>query len=160
MCHTRNHGKKWWSLNKIHANWNCDMQKIYPQQQGRIYPSIFPIIWHYKKNFHKTIWGISKSLLFLLNNILESSMYWFLWKQSGIFWKSINFTPLDCIVPEVWCATDWQIDEQMGRQMDKQKKWHIEVGSIPKKCAIQKHLYRSYYWHCRKNIKFENGKKI
>ena len=38
-----------------------------------------------------------------------------------------------CTVPEIWCATvgltDW-------RTMDRQKKWHIEVGAPTKK----------YYW--------------
>ena len=51
-----------------------DMQKIYPFQQGRIYACIFQIIWQCKKNFHKTIRGISKSPFFLFNYILESSV--------------------------------------------------------------------------------------
>ena len=29
-----------------------------------------------------------------------------------------------CMAPEIWCTTD--------RQMDGQKKWHIEVGAPPK----------------------------
>ena len=75
---------------------DSDMQKIYPYWQGRIYACIFQFIWQCKKNFYKTIWGI-KSLLFLYNYILESFVDWFLWKQSEIFWKYINFTPLDYI---------------------------------------------------------------
>ena len=35
---------------------------------------------------------------------------------------------ITCLVPEIWCATDGQSDEQMNRQ----KKWHIEVGAPPK----------------------------
>ena len=50
------------------------MQKIYPFRQGRIYACIFQIIWQCKKNFHKTIQGISKSPFFLFNYILESSV--------------------------------------------------------------------------------------
>ena len=33
-----------------------------------------------------------------------------------------------CMVPEIWCAMDGQMD----RWMDGQKKWHIEVGAPPK----------------------------
>ena len=47
------------------------------------------------KNFHKTFLGISKSLFFLFNHIVESSVHWFLQKQSEIFWKCVNFTQLD-----------------------------------------------------------------
>ena len=36
--------------------------------------TFFQIIWPYKKDFHKTIQGISKSLFFLFNYILESSL--------------------------------------------------------------------------------------
>ena len=32
-----------------------------------------------------------------------------------------------CTVPETWCTMD--------RQTDMQEKWHIEVGTPPKKCA-------------------------
>ena len=35
----------------------------------------------------------------------------------------------DYTVPEIWCATDERTD---GR-MDGRKKWHIEVGTPPKK---------------------------
>ena len=34
-----------------------------------------------------------------------------------------------CTVPEIWCATDGQTDEQMAGQ----EKWHIEVGAPPNK---------------------------
>ena len=34
-----------------------------------------------------------------------------------------------CMVPEIWCATD----RQMDRQTDKWKKWHIEVRAPRKK---------------------------
>ena len=68
------------------------MQKIYPYRQGIIYAWIFQIIWQYKKNFHKTIEEIIKSLFSLSNYILESSVDWFLRKQSEIFWKCVNFT--------------------------------------------------------------------
>ena len=74
------------------------MQKINPYQQDRIYACILQIIWQCKKNFHKTIQGISKSLFFMFNYIWESSVDCFLWKQSDIFWKCINLTPLDCIL--------------------------------------------------------------
>ena len=30
--------------------------------EGRIYAYIFQIIWQYNTDFHKTVWGISKSL--------------------------------------------------------------------------------------------------
>ena len=49
-----------------------------------IYAHIFQIIWEYKKNFQKTICGISKSLFFLFDYILKSSIN-FLPKQSEIF---------------------------------------------------------------------------
>ena len=45
------------------------MLKICAYWQDRIYACIFQIIWQYKRNFHKTIQGISKSLLFLFNFI-------------------------------------------------------------------------------------------
>ena len=50
------------------------MQKIYPYSQGKIYAHIFQIIWQYKKNFYKIILGIRKSLSFLFNYIVESSV--------------------------------------------------------------------------------------
>ena len=73
------------------------MQKIYPYWQGRIYMHIFQITWQCKQNFHKSNLGISKKLFFLFNYIVESSVNWFLRKQSKILWKCINFTPIDYI---------------------------------------------------------------
>ena len=60
------------------------MRKIWPYQLGRIYAYIFQIIWKYKKNFQKTIWGISKLQFFLFNYILKSSVDQFLPKKSEI----------------------------------------------------------------------------
>ena len=38
----------------------------------------------------------------------------------------MNFTPLDYMVPEIWCAKNGWADEQMGRQTDGEndiKRW-------------------------------------
>ena len=70
------------------------MQKIYPFWQGRIYTCIFQIIWKYKKKFCKTIWGISKSLFFLFEYIIESSVdYIILMKAIRNFLKVHKFYP-------------------------------------------------------------------
>ena len=70
------------------------MQKIYPFWQGRIYTCIFQIIWKYKKKFCKTIWGISKSLFFLFDYIIESSVdYIILMKAIRNFLKVHKFYP-------------------------------------------------------------------
>ena len=79
------------------------MRKFYPHWQGRIYAHIFQIIWQYKKNFHKTILGISKSLFFLFKYIVESSVDWILRKQSEIFRKCINFTSINYIYQVLGC---------------------------------------------------------
>ena len=34
--------------------------------------------------------------------------------------------------PEIWCATDGRTDGRMDGWMDRRKKWHIEVGVLPK----------------------------
>ena len=100
MCHTRNHGRKMikfpQDLHKLKLRKFCtDMRKIYLYWQGRIYAHIFQIIWQCKKNFHKSTLGISKWLFFLFKYIVESSVDWFLRKQSEILWKCLNFTPID-----------------------------------------------------------------
>ena len=50
-----------------------------------------------------------------------------------------------CMVPEIWCVTD----RQMDRWTDRWKKWHIEVGAPPKnrsnfsdKCLILHCLFK------------------
>ena len=70
-----------------------DMRKNYPYRQARIYACIFQIIWQYKKNFHKTIQRISKSLSFLFNHILESSVDCLFTKAIINFLKVSNFYP-------------------------------------------------------------------
>ena len=53
------------------------------------------------------------------------------WKKA---WRYPHFTCVPkiiirwCMVPEIWCATDWR--------MDGWKKWHIEVGAPPKNDII------------------------
>ena len=59
------------------ATWNCwnwwiGYKDIYAGLE--FMDTFFQIIWPYKKDFHKTIQGISKSLFFLFNYILESSL--------------------------------------------------------------------------------------
>ena len=63
--------------------------------------------------FSQTIQGISKPLFLLFNYILESSVDWFLQKQSEIFWKCINFTPLDYNInegPLTLSVSHWKIE--------------------------------------------------
>ena len=81
-------------------------------------------------------------------------MYWFLWKQSEIFWKCMNFTPLDYMVPEIWCAKNGWADEQMGRQTDGENDITRWVPHLKNK------QFRNIQEITEKKINiFENGKK-
>ena len=101
LCVTRNYGRKMIKFSQdshklycLHFTQTC-VRKIYPYLQGSIRTHILQIIWQYKKNFHKTILEVSKSLFFSFSYTLESSVDWFLQKQSEIFWKCVNFTSID-----------------------------------------------------------------
>ena len=58
------------------------MQKINPYRQDRIYACILQIIWQYKKNFQKTIQGISKSLFSYLITF-EKDVPWIVFYESN-----------------------------------------------------------------------------
>ena len=57
---------------------------------------------------------------------IKISIKWKIFLEISLFYTCVPKIMIRwCTVPEIWCTTDGQMDEQ--------KKWHIEVGAPPRK---------------------------
>ena len=85
-------------------------------------------------NFHFSFWAICCLFIHLTTQKSKNLKKWLICLEISSIYKSVPKIMITWYtVPDIWSATD-------NRKIDRQKKWHMEVGAQPKNDYLEKVL--------------------